>query len=108
MITIPTSTEADYTISVVLEGESYDFRFQWNTREEAWYAYLGLSGVEYTAKVKLTNGHDLINHLHHMEGIPPGQLWMVDSTAFYGRPKRSDFSQFGRFMLIYIGEDELG
>lgn len=107
MITIPTSTEPDYTLSVTLEGTTYDFRYQWNTREKAWYLYIGFSGISYSAKIKLTNGHNLLAHLHHVSGIPPGGLFMADTVAQWGRPTRSGVAQFGRFMLMYVEEDEL-
>lgn len=41
MIRIPLIPETpDYTFSTVLEGLSYGFRIQWNSRDESWYMTL--------------------------------------------------------------------
>lgn len=106
MISLPTSTESDYTRSVVLEDETFDIRLQFNTREETWYCFLGPTGVEPIIKFKVTVGHDLLTPFKARDGVPKGSLWLVDSVAFFGRVDRTGLDQEGRWILVYLTEEE--
>jgi hypothetical protein len=106
MLLLPTSTLPDYTQTVVLDGVSYDLRLQWNTREEAWYGYLGPTGLPFLIKVKIVNGWDLLRPFKYIEGIPKGELYLIDVVASWGRPTRSEVIQLGRFNLVYVTKEE--
>lgn len=107
MIILPTDTDADYTQSIVLESVSYDFRFKWNTQEGAWYMDLGPTGLDpVLIGVKLTTASNLLGIFSYLEGIPPGNLLMVDLEASIGRVDRRGFSPNGRYALIYFTEAE--
>lgn len=105
ILNIPVSDGPDVVQRVSLEGVVYDFRYRWNTRSEAWYLYLGLTGEEYSFKLKLTTGQDLLLPYRYSDECPPGQLYMMDVLKSYGRPTRDEFGQDKRFRLLYVTSD---
>ena len=107
MIAIPLELDADYTITSNLDSVAYDLRFQWNTREAAWYMFIGLSGRAASAKMKLTAGLELLKPFKYLVGVPNGDLLLVDTVASFGRAGRNDMGLTERFNLIYVSEEEL-
>jgi hypothetical protein len=106
MLQFPTFTDSDYTQTFVVENVAYDFRFQFNPREAAWYCYLGLSGLDPKVKFKIVNGSNLIKSYNHYEEVPNGSLRLVDTVAQNGRVGRDDFDIDGRFVLVYLTVEE--
>lgn len=103
--------DVDVTYSVTLEDETYDLRLRWNDRDEAWRANIGLTGEIPSASFKLTNGFNLLKPYYHLEGIPPGSLYVIDIISIWGRPGFDDFGVDERFRLFYIdstSEDFIG
>lgn len=93
----------DYRITNTIDDTSYDFRVRWNSREEAWYCYVGYAGVDPVAKFKLTVGtDDLLKPYHYLDGCPKGTLFMFDSVTLYGRPTYEDTGEDFRYQLLYI------
>lgn len=101
-LTIPTPEGPDVVQRINLEGVVYDFRYRWNTRSEAWYLYVALTGEDYSFKIKLTTGHDLLNPYRYSESCPPGSLYVVDVLKTFGRPTRDSLGADKRFRLMYI------
>ena len=106
MLILPSSPDADYTQTLVLDNVSYDLRLQHNTREVAWYLYIGLAGQPYEVKTKVVNGWDILAPFKHLAGIPKGLLMAADIVASWGRINREEFQQDKRFVFLYITEAE--
>lgn len=108
MITLPTFDDPDYTTQYVLEGVSYDFRIQYNSREKAFYADIGFTNDDpVLTGVKLVNGVDNLELYNYIEGVPPGALFLIDLVAFVGRPSRSEFGFEKRYRLFYLTSSEV-
>lgn len=108
MIVIPTRNLPDYTQTVQIEEDTYDIRIQWNPRQTSWQIYIGFSGFDPAIKTKLVNGIDIFEPYRHLEGVPKGGLYLVDSIAVVGRPSRNDFGpSSSRFKLLYLTEEEI-
>lgn len=105
---IPIGSSADTTQRVQIKTETYDFRFRWNTLEEAWYCYLGLNGAEPKVKFKLVAGTDLLAPHRAYDETPNGFLLLVDDEKRVGRAGRDNIGQDTRFKVMYIDEDEAG
>ena len=107
MLILPSSPDADYTQTLVLDNVSYDLRLQHNPREVSWYLYIGLAGQPYAAKTKVVNGWDILKPFKHLVGIPQGLIMAVDTVASWGRINREEFQQDKRFIFVYITEAEI-
>lgn len=106
LVEIPTKDLPDYSFTVILDNVSYDFRLQWNGRDEAWYVYVGLSNQEFLVKTKLTSGTDVLSPYRAYDETPKGVLIALDKEKIYGRLARDSFSS-GRFSLLYYTEDSV-
>lgn len=103
------SSDGQYTDQrhrVQLGGNTYSFRYRWNSLEKAWYCYIGLLGEDPKVKFKLVNGLDLLAPYKAYEEIPQGSLYVWDEDFVWGRPTETETFQTGRFSLIYFPDDE--
>lgn len=98
--------DVDVTYTLVLEGETYDFRLKWIERDEAWQCYIGLTGQDPSSTFKITNGFDLLKPYKYMTGIPPGSLYAIDIVSIYGRVDYDNFGISKRFRLVYFDSTE--
>lgn len=105
MFSLPVSTSADNTQTIVLEGVAYEVRLQWNTRDESWNVFWGISGEGWKFKFKIVNGLDLLKPYKAYEECPNGWLTVVDNERLNGRVGRSNLGIDKRFELIYISTD---
>lgn len=100
---IPIVDSDSKTTETLEEEQAYDFRTRWNTREDAWYCYVGYQSKDSVCKFKLTTGtFDLLKPYKHLDGCPQGRLIMVDLVNGFGRP---DFDHTGidkLYTLLYI------
>jgi len=109
MIVLPFKSFASFTEEIQLDNVPYRFTFNWNYRGQ--YYSLVIRNVENTlliAGIKLLLGKEHFE-LHPDRGLPPGQLFVVDtsdSKTQYAPIGRNDLTN-GRLILIYISEDEL-
>lgn len=70
--------------------------------------YIGPSGFPPVLQRKVVNGFGLLEDYRHLEGIPPGDFYVVDVEADYGRVDRDGFTeQGGRYRLVYLKRSEL-
>lgn len=99
---LKTEEYPDQTYTVTLDGVDYDIRLRWNTRDESWQCQLGLSGDNPTITFKITNGLDLLLPYKHLETVPDGQLYLVDTVKMNGRPGFTTTGLDKRFALVYI------
>lgn len=103
---LPINAEPDTVQRVQLGTETYDFRFRWNTYEEAWYCYLGLNGGDPKVQFKMVVMMDLLAPVKAYEEVPSGRLFFVDTEQDFGRPGFDNVGIDKRFRLFYLGEDE--
>lgn len=100
---IPIVDSDSKTTETLEEEQAYDFRTRWNTREDAWYCYVGYQSKDPVCKFKLTTGtFDLLKPYKHLDGCPQGRLFMYDVINGFGRP---DFDNTGiskRYSLLYM------
>lgn len=100
VLVVPTSAIPDYVERVTLDDVSYVLRFRWNTRGEMWF--LDIFDADNNPLVygrPCLVGNDLIAHLHHVEGMPPGELVPFDTTDRQVDPGLLDFGR--RVLLLY-------
>ena len=103
---LSTDDYTDQTSTVTLDGVDYDIRLRWNTRDESWQVIMGLSGEDAVATFKATNGIDLLRPYKYLEGIPDGQLYIIDDVAINGRPAFGETGSSKRFRFAYIDSVE--
>lgn len=106
MLFLPLLEEAFYIETLIIENVSYDFLFQYNPREEAWYLGLGLTGRDPKARFKLRTNSDVLRPYRIFDEIPNGYIYVIDTVAQNGRLNRDDFVDNGRFALVYLTEAE--
>jgi hypothetical protein len=99
-------TYADESFTVTLEGNTYKIRMKWNTRDESWTLYIGYSGEDAVMSQKALVGFDLLETYSYRDGVPEGNIYIVDLVKDYGRPTRDGTGAGKRFQLIYIESDE--
>lgn len=92
----------DTTYTVTLEGQVYDIRFRWNERDQSWKCFIGITGETFSASFKMTNGFDLLEPYKYMDGIPKGNLYILDVVNIWGRPDYDHTSQDGDFRVTYV------
>ena len=105
IFSLPVAGTADNTQTIVLEGIAYDVRMQWNTRDESWNVFWGVSGQGWKFKFKVVNGVDLFLPYKAYDECPKGFLAALDNERFYGRVGRNDFGIDERFEFMYITSD---
>ena len=93
--------------SVSIEGLVYEFNIRYNTRDESWTLFLGVLGSEFVCKTKLTIGFDLLAPYKHITNVPQGELYLIDTELYFGRPSRDNMGFNKRFKLFYYTVDEV-
>lgn len=104
LLSIPIQDSPDSSFTTILDGIAYDFRLQWNGRDESWYLYCGPPNQPFLFKTKVTSGADFLKSYRAYEDCPKGIMLAVDLNKKYGRLQRDSFST-GRFELLYITAD---
>lgn len=99
-------SDADEAFTVLLEGDTYKFRMKWNSRDESWTIYIGYSGEDAVMSQKVLSGFDLLETYSYRDGVPPGNLYILDIVKTYGRPTRDGTGKGKRFQLVYVESDE--
>lgn len=76
---IPTSPgEPHYRQETELDGAVYQFTFDWNAREGAWYVSLAdVTGTPIRSGIRLVPNWPLLRRLRH-PNRPPGELIVLD------------------------------
>lgn len=97
---------ADESFYVNLDGLKYEIRMRWNTRDEAWWLYIGYEGVAATLITKFTAGSNVLLPYRAREGVPSGALFLYDTESIVGRPSRYDTGVTKRFKMLYLTKEE--
>ncbi len=93
-----------YTMTVTLEGTTYDFLFRWNTRDQSWHMDISRLGVPSVRGVKVVNSQDLLvtYAYRRTDGLlPPGTFKVEDSD---GRFRDPDTTTFGDDVVLFYDE----
>lgn len=99
---------ADQVMRVVLDSTTYEMRFQWNERDEAWWLSFGDVGAPPTITTKLTMTLDLFAPYKYLEGIPKGDLVIVPGwTNKATRVGRYNIGFMSEIQMIYYSRDDL-
>lgn len=103
---IPMKDLPSYTEEIALDTLPFVLRFDWNSRESAWFlTFSDLEEVLLVAGIKLIIFGELISKIPD-RGLPPGELWVLDPTENLNPPGRGDFTN-GRLTLVYYTEAEI-
>lgn len=100
------NTLPDTKFTVVLEGDAYDIRMQWNTRDTAWEMSIGRQSLTPTVITKITTNSNILRPYRAYANIPDGELRVLDIVKKNGRIERDSFSS-GRFVMVYITSDSV-
>jgi hypothetical protein len=95
ILQIPTRTDSDnYSVNVLLEGQTYAFTFVWNYRGSFWE--MSIAGV--VDGLAVCVGANLLDFVA-AAGKPPGQFVAVDTSGQSLDPGLHDLG--GRIVLLY-------
>lgn len=105
---LPCPTDYWQTIQVTLESEVYDFTYKYNSFDESWKLFIGLTGEDPACSFKLRCGVDLLKPFKYLDGVPDGWLYLIDTLNNTGRIGADPLNEFGidkRFRMWYINSD---
>ena len=105
MLLIPTDTSlATYTFSVELEEIVFNFRMQFNERDQSWFFdLLTEDGDPIREGIKVVTGFPLLR-LIATAGRPPGELFALDTTGADRRAGLNDLG--GEILFVYFLKGE--
>lgn len=90
----------DQTQRVVLDDKTYEFRFQYNYRDESWSCFVGPVAGKPACSFKITSfTDDYLKAYHYNESVPQGKL--------YAAPLNNPRARVGRYNLGKGKEVEL-
>lgn len=104
--TLPTRDDlAIYSFSIDLDGETFNFDFQFNRREGFWYFDLSdATGVPIRSGVKVVTEYSLLFRLRDLRR-PAGELVTTDPT---GQDREAELETLGtEVLLTYIEAADL-
>lgn len=89
----------DYEFDLDLDGRTYTFQIQWNTRAAQWILIIKNDAqAELIGNIPLVVNSDLIGRFRD-EALPPGVLTLFDSS---GKNREADKVDLGeRCVLLY-------
>lgn len=91
--------------SVPLEGETYLFSFQYNSREGFWYFDVSKEGVNLKTGVKVVTNWPSLMRAAGLD-IPPGQILFVDTREdTKGRPSLEDLGE--TILMTYVEQADV-
>lgn len=93
-----------FSTTQVVEGQSYDFTFEWNKRDESWWIEVGNTGEDPAIRTKFPVGQDVLRPYRYLDNVPNVVLLLVDVAKIYGRVGRDDFAY--RFVPVILSLEE--
>jgi hypothetical protein len=104
-VDIPFFDFASFSEEITLDGLIYRFRFDWNVRKEFWtLSMLNVNLDKIISGIKLVLDYNLFDQ-YPGRGLPPGQLFAVDTTDEQGKINRTNLLE--EVKLVYFTEDEI-
>lgn len=106
VLKIDTSTALElYTQQTQLDGDLFTLTFRWNRRNLSWYVDIAnadgemiVSGRRCIVESRLTG------QFKHLDGIPPGEMTVYDTTLRQAPPDLQDFGT--RAIILYFDDSE--
>lgn len=101
---VPTKSDGTpyYTQRVNLDGQDYQFQFQWSTRQSRWYlSLLDANGDLLVGSMKLVVNWPLLRYYHGRAGVPTGELWVVTLGTSDAPPGIDELGEGLRCELSY-------
>ncbi len=96
---IPTTTDANQFIPVVLEGVSYELQLLYNLRSDSWSLNVfNASGDLLAGSIRAVVNFPLLSYLTDLE-LPTGDLYFWDQSGSNTDPGRNDLGT--RVLLVY-------
>ena len=93
------SGEPHFRQRTSLDGSEYAFTFRWNGREGRWYFSIAdANGDDVLVGLKLVANFPLLYRFRGVNGVPPGELTLVDARSISLEPTLDDL---GDFALTY-------
>lgn len=93
---------------VTLDNVTIQFVFHWNTRAESWQLdILDTDENLLVGGIRLVIGWDLFTG-YAGRGLPPGQLWIIDTTEDTSNIEFEDFTGDRQLSFLYLTEEEAG
>jgi len=107
-IPVYADVSARYSMEIVLNGLVYVLRFNWNSRDSAWYMdIVSNAGVDILAGVKLVPQYLLLKQYSMLTGMPSGDFWLWD-TELNSQTSNLSYDNFGsRYRLIFLTPAEV-
>lgn len=65
----------DQTQRVILDDKTYEFRFQYNYRDDSWICFIGPVSGEPYCSFKLTSFNEMLAPYRYNENMPQGELF---------------------------------
>lgn len=106
METIPFKEFPSFIEEITLDNVPYRLFFNWNTRGEFWSLIFQDKENNDLAAIKLVLEYELISNYPDY-GLPPGNLYVVDTTDSTDKIGRYDFVNNRALQLVYVPEDEV-
>lgn len=102
MLVLPISqNSAWFEFTCELDGIAVTLTFRWNDRSERWFFDLSdAQGNILAASLAAVVGAPLLNHLHHLPGVPPGELLVLDTG---NRDEDPSYDSIGRRHVMLYG-----
>ncbi|WP_448510308.1 phage baseplate plug family protein [Immundisolibacter sp.] len=99
-VTLPVRTDLPaYDFSIILDGETFIFSFEWNERGSYWTMdVLDSEGNHLVAGVRMTTGVNLLAQYRN-ENLPKGSLFLLDTRGFNDDPQVDNFGK--NVLLMY-------
>ncbi len=86
-----------FMVNVLLSGQTYNLRFEWNYRTVAWYLRID----DTVTGIKIVNGIDLLGPYHYIDTLPAGSLGVVRNSGTESKPGFFNFGIDKEMTLIY-------
>lgn len=92
----------DTLTTISIDGRSYDVHLKWISRDESFEMRFGVQGGTLLCPTKVTTNSDLLGKVRHLDEMPQGILFVVDTIGTGdGRISYDEFGTDKRFRLMY-------
>lgn len=108
LIPVYSAVSARYYLEIVLAGEVFTLRFDWNTRDESWAMdIVANSGADILTGIKLVPNYVLTKQYSMIPGMPAGDFYLLDDSNVSTNGLVT-FENFGdRYKLYFATADEI-
>lgn len=98
---------ADFNQTITLDGNQFNLRCTWNTREEAWYLDINNAvGSPLLVGSRLSPDTPIIRKYGN-DKLPKGEIMLYDTKQDPSNSKVTFDNLGGRYILVYITAKEL-